>query len=214
MKIYDISLPISHTLTVWPGDPRILITQVAHIERGDMATVSRMDMSAHSGTHVDAPAHFVLNGATVETLDLNVLVGPVQVFDVRPASSISAAVLESLSLHPAITRVLFRSSNSDRWAAGESDFSEDFVAVSADGARWLVEHGIRLVGVDCLSVAPFHDLIPTHVILLEAGVIPIEGLNLSRIEPGDYELVCLPLNIVGSDGSPARAILIERDNDD
>jgi arylformamidase len=209
MRIYDISLPISESLVVWPGDPPIRITQPHHLDRGDEATVTRLDIGAHTGTHVDAPAHFVPGGSGVDDLDLNVLVGPALVVDAREADTLSAAVLETLPIPRGTERVLFRTRNSDLWARGRREFHKDFVAITKGGARWLIERGVRLVGVDYLSVAPFDAIIPTHRALLRAGVVAIEGLDLSGIGPGAYQLVCLPLKIVGGDGAPARAILIE-----
>lgn len=210
MRIYDISLPISESLVVWPSDPPIRITQPYHLDRGDEATVTRLDMGAHTGTHVDAPAHFVPGGSGVDDLDLNVLVGPALVVDAREADALSAAVLETLPIPPGTERVLFRTRNSDLWARDKREFHKDFVAITEGGARWLIERGVRLVGVDYLSVAPFDAVIPTHRALLHAGVVAIEGLDLSGIGPGAYQLVCLPLKIVGADGAPARAILIEQ----
>jgi arylformamidase len=210
MRIYDISLSISESLVVWPGDSPVCITQNSHLARGDRVTVSRLDMNAHSGTHVDAPAHFILGGAGVDTLALDVLVGPALVVEVMDVDLISPDVLESLAIPRGTRRVLFHTRNSDRWARPEPGFWEDFVAISDDGARWLVERGVRLVGVDYLSVGPFRETTPTHLTLLRAGVIPVEGLNLSGVAPGAYELVCLPLKIAGIDGAPARAILIDR----
>jgi arylformamidase len=168
-------------------------------------------MSVHSGTHVDAPAHFIPGGAGVEALDLNVLVGPALVVEAKEADMLSADVLKELPIPAHTERVLFRTRNSDRWARGEREFSKDFVAITGDGARWLVAHGVRLVGVDYLSVGSFSEVDRTHRTLLNAGVIPVEGLNLSGIEPGVYQLVCLPLRIMGADGAPARAILIDLD---
>ena len=212
MAIYDISLPISESLVVWPGDPPIRITQPRHLDRGDSATVSRLDIGAHTGTHVDAPAHFIPGGAGVDSLDLNVLVGPALVVHALEADALSADVLDGLQIPPAIERVLFRTRNSDRWAQGAresaGEFYEDFVAITEDGARWLVERGIRLVGVDYLSVGPFGATAPTHRTLLRAGIVAVEGLDLSGVAPGVYQFVCLPLKIVGGDGAPARAILM------
>ena len=209
MPLYDISLSISESLVVWPGDPPIRITQPSHLDRGDEATVSRLDMGAHTGTHVDAPAHFVPGGSGVDDLDLNVLVGPALVVDAREADALSAGVLETLPIPTGTERVLFRTRNSDLWARGEREFHAGFCAITEDGARWLIERGVRLVGVDYLSVAPFDAVTPTHRALLCAGVVAIEGLDLRGIGPGAYQLVCLPLKIVGADGAPARAILIE-----
>ena len=210
MHIHDISLPISESLVVWPGDPPVRITQPLHLDRGDEATVSHLDMGAHTGTHVDAPAHFVLGGSGVDALDLNVLVGPALVVHALEADALSAEVLAALPIPPGTERVLFRTRNSELWARGKHEFREDFVAITEDGARWLIERGTRLVGVDYLSVAPFDDVTPTHQALLRAGIVPLEGLNLSGLNPGVYQLVCLPLKVAGADGAPARAILIEQ----
>jgi arylformamidase len=160
------------------------------------------------GTHVDAPAHFIPGGAGIESLDLNVLIGPALVVEAGQVQAISAEVLDGLAIPAGTQRLLLRTANSRLWRRPENQFVEDFVAITADGARWLVEHGVRLVGVDYLSVAPFHDLVPTHQILLSAGVIPVEGLDLSHVEPGPYQLICLPIKMAGSDGAPARAVLI------
>jgi arylformamidase len=208
VPIYDISLPISESLVVWPGDPPTRITQASHLDRGDMATVSRLDLSAHTGTHVDAPVHFVPGGSGVDSMDLNVLVGPALVVHVLTVDAISAEVLDSLSILSGIERVLFRTRNSGWWPRHEQGFREDYVGITQDGAQWLVDHGVRLVGADYLAVARYDDLIVPHQILLRAGLIVVEGLDLSQIEPGIYQLVCLPLKIVGGDGSPTRAILI------
>ena len=214
MRIYDLSLPISESLVVWPGDSPVRITHTSHLDRGDRATVSRLDMGAHTGTHVDAPAHFVPGGSGVDSLDLNVLVGPAAVIHAPKADALSADVLAGLGIPAGTERVLFRTRNSERWACDERKFDEDFVAITEDGARWLVARGVRLVGVDSLSVGPYADTVPTHQILLCAGVVVVEGLDLSGVGPGVYQLVCLPLKIVGADGAPARAILIDRGESD
>jgi arylformamidase len=209
VAIYDISLSISELFVTWPGDPSISVTQVSHLDRGDHATISRLEMGAHTGTPVDAPAHFVPGGAGVDTLDLNTLVGLALVAEVRDADVLTADVLAELAIPLGTERVLFRTRNSDLWAQGRREFDENFVAISEDGARWLVGRGIRLVGVDYLSVAPFGASRPTHEMLLQAGVVVLEGLNLNGIRPGMYQLVCLPLKIEGADGAPARAILMD-----
>lgn len=209
MTFHDISLSISEALIVWPGDPPPHITHSAHLDRGDPYTVSRLDISTHTGTHVDAPAHCIPGGLAVDTLDLNVLVGPAQVVQALEADTLSAAVLEGLAIPPGTERLLLRTRNSERWARGERELATDFVALTEDGARWLVARGVRLVGVDYLSVGPFDDPLPAHHVLLGAGVVAVEGLNLSGVAPGLYQLVCLPLKIAGGDGAPARAILID-----
>lgn len=209
MTIYDITLTITSTLPVWPGDPPVRLTQPSHLERGDICTITRLDMGAHTGTHLDAPAHFIRGGATAESLSLDVLIGPALVVDARGRGHVTANVLETLVIPPGVQRLLLHTDNSAIWQRGEMAFVEQFTAITADGAQWLVDRGIRLVGIDYLSVGSFDDGIPTHQILLDAGVIAVEGLNLSAIEPGDYQLICLPIKLGGSDGAPCRAVLIE-----
>jgi arylformamidase len=208
--IYDISLPISENLPVWPGDPPVQIRQVMRLDRGDAMTLTRLEMGAHTGTHVDAPAHFVAGGLAVDALDLDVLIGPALVIHVPSAGALSSEVLDGLAIPHGIRRLLFRTRNSDLWAQGRTEFWKDFVAITEDGARWLVDWGVRLVGVDYLSVSSYRDPIPPHLVLLRAGVIALEGLNLSAVAPGTYHLVCLPLRIQGAEGAPARAILMDR----
>jgi arylformamidase len=209
-QIYDISVPISESLVVWPGDAPVEITQPSHLARGDVATVSRLCLGAHAGTHVDAPAHFIPGGSNVDSLDLDVLVGPAFVVEAINADALSASVLEALSLPQRIERLLFHTRNSERWARGEKEFSQEFVGLTEDGARWLVSRGIKLVGMDYLSVAAFDEIVSTHQVLLEAGVILVESLNLSGIAAGMYQLVCLPLKLEGVEGAPARVILIDQ----
>ena len=209
MKIHDISLPLSESLVVWPGDPPVRITQPSHLDRGDLYTVSRLELGAHVGTHVDAPAHFVPGGAGVDRLALEWLVGPAQVVHVPDAAVLTAEVLTGLSISPGTERLLFRTRNSERWAGGIEEFHEDYVAFTDAGARWLVARGVKLVGIDYLSISSYDDLMPPHRTLLSAGVIVVEGLDLHGIDPGAYGLVCLPLKLVDGDGAPARAILIE-----
>jgi len=206
--IYDISVPISPDLPVWPGDPAVEVTQVLHIDRGDKMTLTRLQMGAHTGTHVDAPAHFVAGGRTIEALDLNVLVGPALVVGVPDVGAITAALLDRLDIPQGTRRILFRTRNSELWSRGETQFFREFVGITSDGAQWLVNRGVQLVGIDYLSISPYDDPIPPHQILLGAGVIALEGLNLAAVAPGVYDLVCLPLRIEGAEGAPARVILV------
>lgn len=208
MPIYDISLPISDSLVIWPKDPPVRITQPRHFDMGDHAIVSHIEMSAHAGTHLDAPAHFLRDGATLDDLDLELLVGPALLVDAGDARSLTSETLAHLGIPRDTDRLLLRTRNSDLWAEGSIGFHEDFVAITEDGAQWLIERGVRVVGIDYLSVAPYGDTGPTHRALLRAGVIPIEGLNLNGIQPGTYQFVCLPLRLAGAEGAPARAILI------
>lgn len=211
LKILDISVSLSPGLPVWPGDSQIELERYRFISKGDASNDSRIACSVHSGTHVDAPAHFVENGATVEQLPLDVLIGPAYVTDLPEADVITPDILEAMTLPVKTHRLLFKTRNSELWADPHHLFHESFVALSADAARWIVQKGIRLVGIDYLSVQLFKDTEAlTHRILLEAGVIIVEGLNLRKVGQGNYQLVCLPLKLAGSEGSPARAVLIEQ----
>ena len=180
---------------------------VSRIGEGAAANVSILVCDVHAGTHVDAPWHFLPEGNTVEGLSLDVLVGPAVVVDCGEASTLGPPELEALGLAVGTERLLLRTSNSDRWAVSERGFGEDYVALSEDGAEWLVRAGVRLVGIDALSIQRFGEPPGTHTTLLAAGVVVLEGLDLAGVEPGPYELLCLPLRLVGADGAPARAIL-------
>jgi arylformamidase len=192
--IIDISIPIGPETPVWPGDPPVLVEPVARVADGDPADVSRLTLGTHTGTHVDPPAHFLPGTATVDALELDVLVGPAVVV-AFPIGPIDGAALESAALAGGSTRVLLKT-------AGDTG------ALTPDGARWLVDRGVRLVGADTLSLEPDSDNYPVHRILLGAGVVIVEGLVLAAVTPGPYEFVCLPLRIAGGDGAPARAVLI------
>jgi arylformamidase len=209
MTIYDISLTISPSLPVWPGDPPVNMPQTVSMDAGEEYNLTRLDISAHTGTHVDAPHHFLNDGRTVENLPLDVLTGPCYVTQLPDdIDEITAEVLGRMSLPSGLTRILFGTRNSKLWAQGQTEFQENFVAISADGAEWLVAYGVKLVGIDYLSVAPYTDSVPTHEILLRSGIVALEGVDLSQVPRGFYDLYCLPLKLAGADGAPARAILV------
>ncbi len=211
MKIFDISLTISPEMPIWPGDPAIELERITSMDEGAHVNISRLSASVHIGTHVDAPHHFLNDGRTVEQLPLEVLTGPCYVTQLPDGvEAITAEALDTISLPADVKRILFGTSNSRFWAQGVTDFQENFVAVTEDGAEWLVERGIQLVGLDYLSVAPYGDSIPTHTVLLQAGVVIVEGLDLSAVPRGFYDLYCLPLKLLGADGAPVRAILIQK----
>jgi len=210
VTIYDISLTISPDLPTWPGDPGLELEKFESMDKGAHNNVSRISSSVHLGTHVDAPYHFLNDGSTVEQLPLDVLTGPCYVVQLPDGiEAITAEVLDRTEITSQMKRVLFGTRNSHLWAKGESKFQTDFVAIMEDGAEWLVERGVQLVGVDYLSVAPYGDSVPTHRLLLKAGVVVVEGLNLSNVLRGFYDLYCLPLKLAKCDGAPARAILIQ-----
>lgn len=208
--LHDISVPVSDALLIWPGDPAVQVTRISRLEEGDTSTVSQVRMTTHSGTHIDAPSHFIPDAPGLEDISLQVLVGPAIIVDAGDAGSLSKNTLEGLSIPEGTDRLLFRTRNSERWSrAGGEEFFRDYVGITQDGARWLVSRGVRLVGVDYLSVAAYRENTATHRILLESGVVLLETINLRDISPGRYQLVCLPLKLIGSEAAPARAILIE-----
>jgi len=210
MTIYDISLTLSPDLPTWPDDPKLVLEKFESMDNGAHNNVSRISSSVHIGTHVDAPYHFLNDGSTVEQLPLDVLTGPCYVVQLPDGvEAITAEVLDRTEITSEMKRLLFGTGNSHLWARGESKFQTDFVAITEDGAQWLVEHEVQLVGVDYLSVAPYGDSVPTHTVLLKAGVVVVEGLNLSSIMRGFYDFYCLPLKLAHCDGAPARAILIQ-----
>jgi arylformamidase len=207
MQIFDVSVPISSKLPTWPGDPAVSLTRASSIANGDPANVSRLEAGVHTGTHVDAPVHFVEGASGIDAIPVETLVGPCLVVAADPPG---------LELRPEDlpdtphTRVLFKTRNSEHWARAEAAFDTEFVAVGPDLSRRLVAEGKLLVGVDYLSVESYHAPFehPVHHALLEARVVVVEGLDLSRVEPGEYDLYCLPLKLVGSDGAPARTVLV------
>jgi arylformamidase len=190
----------------WPGDPPFHIERAEDQDKGDTATVSRMTLGVHTGTHMDAPLHFIPNARSIDTMPLDATVGPARVIPIRDTQSIKREELKAHAIG-AGDRILFKTSNSSQ--AWNSDaFAENFVYISQDAARYLVDCGVRMVGVDYLSVGGYRQDGPeTHHALLGAGIWIIEGLNLSAVEPGIYDMVCLPLRLMGAEGSPARAIL-------
>lgn len=211
LVIRDVSLPIGPDLLTWPGDPPIEVEASSRIAKGDAANVSEIRFGSHTGTHIDPPFHFIDEGAHVDELDLETLIGEATVADLsESAGAIMPDDLERLDLPPETTRLLLRTRNSEFWQSLPIEFPETYVALSAEGAQWIVDRGIRLVGTDFLSIekrgAPGH---PVHMTLLGAGVLIVEGLNLFDVPAGNYRFVCLPLRIVGGDGAPARAILID-----
>lgn len=210
MQIYDVTLTISSQLPVWPGDPEIKLTRTSKMEDGADANVTYINMGAHTGTHVDAPYHFLGNGQqTVDQLSLSNLTGRAYLLRIDDeVDLITADVLEQANIPSRTRRIIFKTRNSNYWASSNSVFQKDFVALSADGAQFLLDKGIRLVGIDYLSIAPYNNSLATHQILLGGGVIILEGLDLSQISPGRYTLYCLPLKLSGADGAPARVILI------
>lgn len=202
----DISLPLRKGMVHWPDDPPFLIEKYRDMALGDPCNILDLRMGSHTGTHMDAPMHFIQSGKSIDEMPLDVTVGSSKVIEIKDSESIKTNELRSHSIQKG-DRILFKTKNSERCWKSDS-FIEDFVYISHEAALFLAECRIKMVGVDYLSVGGFKkDGIETHLALLKAGIWIIEGLNLSSVQPGDYELVCLPLKIEKGDGAPARAVI-------
>ena len=210
MKIYDVTVPLSEQTPVYEGDPAVQIEAAHRIAKGDAANVSRLCFGAHTATHVDAPAHFIEGARRVDQLEFSELLGVCRVVEVDgDVMAIEAAHIINLV---GVERVLFKTRNSDFWNDPAQGFRKDFTYIAPDAAQALVDLGVKLVGIDYLSVEKFgSEDFMTHITLLEKEVVIIEGLDLREVSGGDYELICLPLKMVGGtgDGAPARTILRE-----
>lgn len=205
----DVSVPLHSGMVHWPGDPEVSISRISSIEDGDECNVSTISMSAHTGTHMDAPLHFLADGAGLDRLPLEAVIGPARVIAIRDPRSVTAAELARYRIRRG-ERILFKTHGAAaRWKTGT--FDAEYVYVSLIAARFLAARGVRVVGVDYLSVGGFReDSAETHRTLLTAGIWIIEGLDLSRVKPGRYDMVSLPLRIAGGDGAPARVALRSR----
>jgi arylformamidase len=205
MKLIDVTVPLDSALPTYPHNTPFSLEPIARLARGDSANVSTLHLGAHTGTHVDAPRHFFDEGAGTESLALEILIGRTRVIEITSRAGITADDLSGIDLSQDI-RLLIRTHNSRLWSS--PDFHTDYIGVTESAAKHLVSHGIKLLGVDYLSVEVFRTPgAPAHRALLGAGIIVIEGLNLIDVDPGIYEMYCLPLRIVGSDGAPARVVL-------
>jgi arylformamidase len=210
MRIIDVSVPVSDVMPTYPGDPSVEIEQWSALARGDTSNVSLLHLGAHTGTHLDAPAHFIEGATPVSALSLDLLIGEARVVEI-PADvhAIEASHIEAQALEGA-RRVLFKTRNSAFWANMAEGFRTDFTYITPEAARALVELGVGLVGIDYLSVEQFKSgSFATHITLLSNGVVILEGLDLREVASGKYELICLPLRLAGGsgDGAPARAVL-------
>jgi arylformamidase len=202
----DISVPLYSGMVHWPGDAAVLVDHPMSIGRGDVCNTTAIAMSAHTGTHMDAPLHFIHEGKSIDQMPIEATVGLARVIEIEDAAAITASELKRHNLQPG-ERILCKTANSAGcW--NDSSFRKQFVHISAGAAQYLVDRKVQTVGVDYLSVGAYDgDGVETHRILLGAGIWLIEGLDLSQARAGDYDLVCLPLKIVGADGAPARAII-------
>ncbi len=209
MKVHDISVPLRRDMPTYVDEPGPKLEFRKLLSKGDAATVSVLSLGSHTGTHVDAPSHFLDGGPSVDSLPLDALVGPAYVAEFGGEGHITAADLDSLAVPSDCQRLLFKTGNGRLW--DDSHFHTDFIALAPDAARTLAERGLKLVGIDYLSIEKFrarpHEV---HETLLASGVVILEGVDLRRVSAGEYLLVCAPLNVVGAEGAPARAYLIEQ----
>jgi arylformamidase len=210
MIIKDVTFTVEQGMTVWPGDDPVQLYRQQKIEDGANANVSFLGLSVHTGTHIDAPFHFLKEGYGVEQIPLDLLIGEAQVIQIpEEIKIIDSTTLEKTVIKPGIKKVLFKTAVSLQRIQLTQGFKTDFVGVAADAAQMLVDKGINVIGIDYLSIAPYKNSRPTHEILLNANRLIIEGLNLADVDEGLYTLYCLPLKLKGSDGAPARVILIQ-----
>ena len=206
--LIDISVPITPELPVWPGDPEPRLELVSAIERGDEYNVSRLTLSTHTGTHIDAPWHALAGGERIIRINLSDLVGPCHICDLsRLERHIEARDLEDASIPAGTDRLLLRTRNSALWERHDHAFDPHFIALAPSAAEWVIARGIRLIGIDYLSIEPFDGDGTVHRLLLRAGVIPLETLDLRAAGAGPYTLLCLPLDLPLADGAPCRAVL-------
>jgi arylformamidase len=204
-KLLDVSAPLRQGLPTYPNNPEFELQPLKRIADGGSSNVSRLVLGTHTGTHVDAPRHFFDDGVSVDELALNLLIGRARVVEINKRGPITAGDLAAAGLREDL-RVLFRTPNSALW--NSNVFHEEYAHLTDSGARYLVEQGVKLVGIDYLSIEQFKKPgAPAHRTLLSNGVVIIEGLNLADAEPGMYEMYCLPLLVVGGDGAPARVVL-------
>ena len=208
MEIIDITIGIKNGMLVWPGDEAAKIGWESKIADGAMSNVSSIQIGAHVETHIDMPLHFIEGGKTMDDLDLSKMIGKAIVVEVPSGSQIDADFLESLNLDD-VNRILFKTSNSSFWDDSPTDFVEEYTGLEPSAAEWLVAHACQLVGIDYLSIAPYDDSETTHKILLSNDVVILETLDLRKIEPGEAELICLPLKLECREAAPCRAVLIK-----
>lgn len=203
----DISVPLHARMTTWPNSTGFRLARAKSFESGDQVNVTRLDMDVHTGTHLEAPLHMIDGGTPLESMALDIFVGSAFIADLGGVDAIGPAELESARVPRTVERLLLKTRNSASWASTSEQLQPDYVALTIDGARWVAERRLRLVGIDYLSIQQFGADNETHRVLMRAGVAILEGIDLSGVEPGGYRLTCLPLRLVGTEAAPARAIL-------
>ncbi len=212
-SVLDISMPLVTGVPIWPGSPGFSAEQHLSLAAGDIANATLIRLDAHCGTHVDAPRHVVPDGATLDEVGLEPLIGTAWVSDASGHELIDERTLAESQIPAGTERLLLRTDNASRPGMDRAPFQEDYVALTPDGAQWIVRRGIRLIGIDYLSIQRFSDPPDTHEILLNAGVLILEGLDLRAANAGSWMLFCLPMRLIGTEAAPARAVLLKEGSD-
>ena len=209
MRIIDISVPIDDKAPLWPGNIGPKTKRLSNIENGSEYNETSIEMNVHTGTHIDAPLHFIKNGQSIDKMNPSIFIGSVFIVHLPDVREITAKDLEKINLPKNVNRILFKTSNSLLWNKDNSEFEKEYVGITSDAATWLVEKKITLVGIDYISIATFKETVEVHNILLKEGIAVLEAINLINVEGDNYKLVCLPIKITNAEGAPARAVLIK-----
>lgn len=210
MKIIDISIPVNKRMILWPGSPGLRLKRVVDMKKGRTYNETFLEMSAHTGTHIDAPLHFISKGKSIDKLSPEIFIGRVFVADLSGLEKITSKDLEKIKLPRGVKRLLLKTSNSSLYGKKNYKFKKDYVGLTAKAAEWLAKRSFKLVGIDYLSVAKFDETAEVHKILLSGGMVILESINLSNIDQGEYQLVCLPIKISGIEAGLTRAVLLTR----
>jgi len=211
-QLIDISVPIDNELPIWPGSTGVEIRRQHSIEKGERENVTVITIDVHTGTHIDAPLHRIKNGNTVDCFDLKKMIGNATVINFPEKNMITRNDMNKKGIGDNKKRLLLKTRNSEIWKDKKKSFTEDYVGLTVDAAEWIVENKIETIGIDYLSIEPYGGNGEVHKILMESGVVIIEGLILKDVDPGEYELICLPVYLKGTDGAMARAVLRKNEN--
>ena len=209
--LIDISVPIHGAMPTWPGSTGYRSHRTKEIARGAAANVSQLDMDVHCGTHVEAPLHFLADGGPIGGIPLERFFGPALVADLGEVDSITVAVLDAAAVPDGTERLLLKTGNSKLWRSETGAFRADYAALTKEAAEWVAHRGVKLVGIDYLSIQRYDDDPETHRVLMRSGVAILEGLDLAAVTSGEYTLVCLPLSIAALEATPVRAVLVRAD---
>jgi arylformamidase len=207
-RLIDVSIAIQPGMLVYPGDPEVTMRPAARISEGDDVNLTQLEIATHVGTHIDSPWHFFDDGERLASIALDRLIGPCQVIDLSSETAdIDAEVLDAARIPEDTSRLILKTRNSEFWATDPETFRDDYIGISSSGARWLIDRGIDFIGIDYLTVEPADSDGETHRMLLGAGIVILETIDLRDVLPGEYTLYCLPLRIDDGDGAPARVVL-------